>query len=55
MREGQSGGLEGGSVVFDEGLEDGRGFLAIFFKGMAPLGGDDDDFNDKGRDSCRLR
>lgn len=52
MREGQSSGLEGGSVVFDEGLEDGRGFLAIFLKGM---GGDDDDFNDKGRDSCRLR
>lgn len=53
MREGQSGGLEGGSVVFDEGLEDGRGFLADFFKGIAALGGDD--FNDNGRGSCRLR
>lgn len=43
MREGQSGGLRGGSVVLNEGLEDGRIFPAAFFEGMAALGGDDND------------
>lgn len=35
MREGQSDGLRGGSVVVDEGLEDGRIFFAAFFEDMA--------------------
>lgn len=43
MREGQSGGLRGGSVVLNEGLDDGRVFSAAFFEGMSALGGDDDD------------
>lgn len=43
VREGQSGGLRGGSVVLNEGLEDGRIFPAAFFEGMAALGGDDND------------
>lgn len=48
MREGQAGRLGEGSVVFDEGHEDWRDFLADFFEGMAALGGDDDDdFNHK--------
>lgn len=55
VREGQSGGVGGGSVVFDEGLEVGRGFLTDFFEGMATLGVDDDDFNEGRGTSCRLR
>lgn len=50
MREGQSGRLRGGSVVLDEGLEDGRVFFAAFFEGMAAWGGDDDDHNDDNAD-----
>lgn len=46
VRDGQSGGLRGGSVVLKEGLEDGRVFSDAFFEGMSALGGDDDDEDD---------